>query len=116
MRRTTRSRQFLAHEANPRNTTRRVRSVLTVSLTLLSSGLFLAQSPPSGQPQFRATTDLIRLDVSVLDPGGLDGLRFHIEARQRVVVLDDDNTRTCGPDTTARCCGRSPTAPAAGRS
>jgi hypothetical protein len=38
------------------------------------------------------TADLIRLDVSVLDPGGLDGLRFHIEARERMVILNDDNT------------------------
>jgi VWFA-related protein len=32
------------------------------------------------------------VNVYAVDPGGLDGLRFHIEARERMVILNDDNT------------------------
>ena len=44
-----------------------MRSTLSVGLAVLGSGILFAQSPQLPSPQFRATTDLIRLDVSVLD-------------------------------------------------
>ena len=32
------------------------------------------------------------VNIYTIDPGGLDGLRFHIEARQQMVIINDDNT------------------------
>jgi VWFA-related protein len=48
----------------PEHASRLVRSTVKVCATLLGSGILFAQS---ASPQFRASTDLIRLDVSVLD-------------------------------------------------